>query len=105
MIYRSPYPDVAIPEIAYSDYILADVDRWADQPALIDGPSGRSLSFAQVRGGARKVAASLAARGFAKGDRFAIFCPNLPEYAIAFHGAALAGGVVTCSPPTNWRRS
>ncbi len=99
MIYRSPYPDVAIPEIAYSDYILADVDRWADQTAFIDGPSGRSLSFAQVRGGARKVAASLAARGFAKGDRFAIFCPNLPEYAMAFHGAALAGSVVTTASP------
>lgn len=104
MIYRSPYPDVAIPETAYSDYILADAGRWADQPAFIDGPSGRSLSFAQVRGGARKVAASLAARGFAKGERFALFCPNLPEYAVAFHGVALAGGVGDHREPAAHRR-
>ena len=99
MIYRSPFPDVAIPEVAYSDYIFADTARWSDAPAFIDGPSGRTLSFAQVHGGARRVAASLAQRGFAKGDRFAIFCPNLPEYAVAFHGVALAGGVVTTASP------
>ena len=33
------------------------------------------------------------------GDVLAIFSPNLPEYAIAFHGAALIGGIVTTINP------
>ena len=47
----------------------------------------------------RACAAGLASRGFSKGDVFGIFMPNLPEYAIAFHGAASAGGMVTTVNP------
>src|SRR4029450_12427219 len=50
-------------------------------------------------GGVRRVAAGLAARGFAKGDVFAIFSPNLPEYALAFYGVSAAGGVNTTISP------
>src|SRR5437899_4889209 len=38
---------------------------------------------------------SLAARGFAPGDVLALFAPNCPEFALAFHGTLAAGGVVT----------
>jgi hypothetical protein len=31
-------------------------------------------------------------RGFGPGDVFALYLPNVPEYAVAFHGVALAGG-------------
>jgi acyl-CoA synthetase (AMP-forming)/AMP-acid ligase II len=52
-----------------------------------------------VAGGARRVGAGLARRGFAKGDVLAIYSPNLPEYALAFHGAVMVGGVVTTANP------
>ena len=39
------------------------------------------------------------ARGFAKGDVFAHYAPNLPEYAVAFHAVAMAGGVNTTANP------
>jgi acyl-CoA synthetase (AMP-forming)/AMP-acid ligase II len=71
----------------------------ADQPALIDGPSGRTLTYGQLAGGVRRVAAGLAARGFAKGDVFAIYSPNLPEYALAFYGVSAAGGINTTVSP------
>ena len=99
MIFRSPYPDSTIPEVAFSDYVFADLRRHADRPAFIDGPSGRTLTHGQVHGGARKMAAALVQRGLRKGEVFAIFCPNLPEYAVAFHGVAMAGGVVTTASP------
>ena len=99
MIHRSPFPDVEIPEVALQDHVFELADRWPDKPALIDGPSGRTLTFAQLRAAARATAAGLAARGFAKGDVFAIYSPNLPEYAVAFFGVAAAGGVVTTINP------
>ena len=100
MIYRSPYPDIEIPEVSFQDYLLEHADRWPDKPALIDGPTGRAITYAQLRGAARKTAGGLAARGFGKGDVFAIYSPNLPEYAVAFIGVATAGGINTTINPT-----
>src|SRR5215510_16134919 len=100
-IFRSPYPDVTIPEIPFSDYIFENLTQWTHETAFIDGPSGRTLTFAQVAAAARKVGSSLARRGLTKGDVVAIFSPNLPEYAIAFHGVVMIGGVVTTANPLN----
>ena len=47
----------------------------------------------------KKLASGLAERGFDKGDVFAIFSPNVPEYALAFHGIATAGGIATTINP------
>ena len=95
MIFRSPYPDVDIPSQSLTSFVLEHAAARGDKPALIDGPTGRTITYAQLAGGVQKVAAGLAERGLAKGDRFAIFAPNVPEYALAFHGIAAAGGVVT----------
>ena len=62
-------------------------------------PTSRPSSTGR-RGGIRSFAGGLSARGFAKGDVLALMAPNLPEYAIVFHGAALAGGIVTTINPT-----
>ena len=95
----SPHPDVTVPDVPLHEFVLADAMQRADQAALIDGPSGRTLTYGQLAGGVRRVAAGLAARGFAKGDVFAIYCPNVPEYALAFYGVAAAGGINTTISP------
>ena len=99
MIFRSPYPDVEIPEISVPEYILERTKPFADRPALIDGLSGRTYTYGQMAAAIRMLAGNLAARGLKKGDVFAIYSPNLPEYAIAFHGVALAGGILTTLNP------
>jgi len=58
-----------------------------------------SRTFAQVRDTADRIANFLASRGIRKGDRVAIFLPNLPHYPEIFFGILKAGGVcVTCNP-------
>src|SRR2546426_12824446 len=52
----------------------------------IDGPSGRVLTYAGLAAGVDRLAAGLAARGFGKGEVLGLFMPNLPEFALAFHG-------------------
>src|SRR5437667_269042 len=86
VIFRSPHPDVPIPDVPYSSFILRHARDRADRPVLVDGPSGRTLTQGQVTGGARRMAAGLARRGFTKRDVVAICSPNLPEYALAFPG-------------------
>ncbi|MDX6696032.1 MAG: hypothetical protein QOF02_3635 [Blastocatellia bacterium] len=93
MIFRSPYTDIEIPEVSLTTLALRHAARLATKPALIDGASGRSLTYAQLAGAVRLVAASLNRRGFSKGDVFAIFSPNAPEYAVAMHAVSLLGGV------------
>ena len=70
-----------------------------DKPALIDGPTGRTITYAELERATRALAAGLAARGFGPGDALAIYMPNLPEYAVAFHGVARAGGRATTANP------
>jgi acyl-CoA synthetase (AMP-forming)/AMP-acid ligase II len=96
---RSPFPDVEIPDVALTELVLARAGELGDRPALIDAPSGRSITYAQLAESVRAVAAGLAERGFGKGDVFAHYAPNLPEYAVAFHAVATVGGVNTTANP------
>tara|TARA_B100001123_G_scaffold425550_1_gene538517 strand:+ start:1031 stop:2518 length:1488 start_codon:yes stop_codon:yes gene_type:complete len=75
------------------------VHQRPDKPALIDGPSGRTLTYEALYKAARATASGLRARGFHKGDVLAIYSPNIPEYAIAFFGVSMAGGVNTTINP------
>ncbi|MCA9916909.1 MAG: 4-coumarate--CoA ligase family protein [Anaerolineales bacterium] len=99
MIFKSPYPDVEIPNVPLTEFVLSRTQQFGDSPALIDGPSGRTITYAQLGGAIRLVASSLAKRGFGKGDVFAIYSPNIPEYAVAFHAVSLLGGIVTTVNP------
>ena len=99
MIYKSPFPDVEIPVTPLHEYVFEKADQWPDKPALIDGPTGRTLTYAQLRAAVTAVATGLAARGFGAGDVFAIFSPNVPEYAVAFMGVSAAGGTNTTMNP------
>jgi acyl-CoA synthetase (AMP-forming)/AMP-acid ligase II len=100
MIFKSPHPDIEIPgDISLADYIFQDLDRFADKPALVDGPSGRTLTYGQLYQGIQSFARGLNQRGFTRGDVFAIYCPNVPEYAIAFYGVAMLGGINTTINP------
>lgn len=95
MIFRSPYADTTIPEMALTPFVLQRARELADKPALIDGLTGRTITHAQLETAIRRAATGLARRGFQKGDVLAIFSPNLPEFAIAFHAVSLLGGIVT----------
>ena len=75
--------------------MLEHAAAFGDRAALIDGPTGRTISYAALGGMTSALAAGLASRGFGPGDVFALFSPNLPEYAVAFHGVVAAGGTNT----------
>lgn len=99
MIFRSPHPVVSVPETALTPFVLAHARERGAKPALIDGVTGRATSYAELDEAVCRAASALAARGLRKGDVFAIYSPNVVEYAVAFHAASLAGGVVTTLNP------
>ena len=99
MIFSGPNPDVEIPEVSLTDFIFSSISDFKDKPALIDGPSGYALTYAEFENAVRRVAASLASRGFKKGDVFAIFSTNCLEYGVIFHAVAMLGGINTTLNP------
>jgi acyl-CoA synthetase (AMP-forming)/AMP-acid ligase II len=99
MIYRSPFPEVAIPEVALPQYVLAEAAQRGDKPALIDAPTGRTISYGLLVRAVERVAAGLHARGLRAGDVFAVYSPNVPEYAVVFLAVARLGGTVTTVNP------
>src|SRR5438093_6002859 len=99
MIFRGPYPDVSIPEVSLTDFVFRSIEQFKDKQALIDGPTGRAFTYAEFADAVRRVAGTLAKRGFRKGDVFGIFSTNCPEYAVIFHAVAMLGGINTTLNP------
>lgn len=99
MIFSSPHKAVTIPETSLAEYVLQRAPEFGDKPALIDGSSGRTITYRELAPTIRKLAAGLASHGFGRGDVLAIYSPNSPEYALAFHAAAMLGGATTMVPP------
>jgi len=99
MIIRSAAPAVDIPNVSITDYVLRHVERLSEKAAIIDGPTGRTLTYGGLADAIRRVATGLSRRGFAKGDVMAIYSPNVPEYEVMFNAVALLGGVNTTANP------
>jgi long-chain acyl-CoA synthetase len=61
--------------------------------------NGATRTFTQVKDTADRIANFLVSRGIKKGDKVAIFLPNLPHYPAIYFGILKAGAVcVTCNP-------
>ncbi len=99
MIFTSPYPDVDIPSIALTEFVLEHSAEYGDKPALIDAPTGRTYTHAQTAAAIATAAGVLARRGIGQGDVVALYAPNSPEYVIAFHAVAVLGAVCTTINP------
>ena len=100
IIHKSPYEDVEILDVPITEFVLRHADALVDKPAFIEGASGRVVTFGELKNLIHRFAGGLASRGFGPGDTLALVSPNLPEYAVAFHGTAVAGGTVTTVNPT-----
>ncbi len=99
-IYPSPYPPVPDPGGTITERVFRDHAGHEGDPALIDGPTGRVLTFGALREGVMRFAGGLAQRGYGPGAVVAILAPNIPEYATVFHAVAWAGGTLTTINPT-----
>jgi acyl-CoA synthetase (AMP-forming)/AMP-acid ligase II len=99
MILRSHFPDVTIPSTTLSQFVFEHEADWADSPALIDGPSGRTLTYRGLRALIDRCKAALIAHGFARGDVLCLYSPNVPEYAAVFFAVAELGGTNTTANP------
>ncbi|WP_116101835.1 AMP-binding protein [Amycolatopsis thermalba] len=95
MIHRSPLPDVEIPDVTLTEYVIGGAARFGDATALVDGRTGETLTYAGLRAAVTAGAAGLAAHGVGPGDVVALMSHNQPSFVVALHAAIAAGAAVT----------
>ena len=67
----------------------------ATRMAIVDGPTGRSYSYAMLHHLVGRCAAGLAERGLQRHDVVGMFAPNIPEYADRVPRRRAAGAINT----------
>ncbi|MFE7419634.1 AMP-binding protein [Rhodococcus sp. NPDC057529] len=70
------------------------VTAHADRDALVDRPSGRRWTYAELKRDVDAVAAGLLKRGIGKGDRVGIWAPNCPEWTLIQYATAKIGAIL-----------
>ena len=95
-----PYPQKTLQQ-----FLEESAARYPDNVAIHFKPSHQGfaksrLTYRELNDLSDRMAAALADRGVKKGDRVAIFMPNIPQFIITYYGILKAGGVVVASNPT-----
>jgi acyl-CoA synthetase (AMP-forming)/AMP-acid ligase II len=79
------------PETIVSAAAVA-AERWPDAPALIE--NGQEMTFAELWSCARAAASAFLQRGIKRGDRIAIWAPNIGPWIFAALGMHACGAVL-----------
>jgi acyl-CoA synthetase (AMP-forming)/AMP-acid ligase II len=95
MIITSEFPPVDVLDVPIHDAVLGRAQEYGDRPAMVDGVTGKEISYAQLDAMSRRVAAGLAELGIRHGDTIALYSPNTILYPVVFYGATRAGATVT----------
>jgi acyl-CoA synthetase (AMP-forming)/AMP-acid ligase II len=94
-IHTSQYPPVEVPATPIFETVLAGAAARGEHPALVDGVTGQTISYAQLAHMVERMAAGFAEIGVQKGDVVALHSPNTVLYPIVFYAASRAGATVT----------
>lgn len=98
--YASRHGTVDVEAVSVTEKLFEGLVGREDEPAIIDGATGRTLTAGQIMDQIRRLAGGLTERGVLPGGTVAILAPNMPEYPVVFHGVAYGGGTVTTINPT-----
>lgn len=99
MIFRGPWPELEDWRASVCDAVLGRAREFDDKLALIEGDTGRSLTYRQLLDASERVAAGLARAGVRPGEAVALSMPNSIDFALAWFGCLRAGAWVVPMNP------
>jgi acyl-CoA synthetase (AMP-forming)/AMP-acid ligase II len=94
-MFTSPYPDVVEDGMTLPHMLEGTVRCHPDRIALVDGPSGRSVTYAELARRVDRLADWLHERGVGQGDTVALWTPNTPPWVAVAWAAMRLGATVT----------
>ena len=68
--------------------------RFGEREALVDVPTGRRWTYAELDAAVDEVARGLLARGIQSGDRVGIWAPNCAEWFLTQYATARIGAIL-----------
>ncbi|CAB3362652.1 Hypothetical predicted protein [Cloeon dipterum] len=86
-----------VPDISFMDFLFGgfeETSSYKDRPWIVDVPSGRSVTFGQVKEDAVKIASGLARLGFRQGDVLYFVTYEAARLFLVKIGVWMLGGVV-----------
>lgn len=89
--------DVKVPDHPLQQFVTQSATTHPDQAAIIF--KGNEIDYRELHELTDAVARALVASGFQKGERAAIYMPNIPQFVITYFGILKAGGVVVAINP------
>ncbi|GHF25884.1 AMP-binding protein [Streptomyces mashuensis] len=92
--YEAGPTDVPLLEETIGAALARAVRRHGDRDALVDVPSGRRWTWAELGRAVEEVALGLLAKGVGRGDRVGIWAVNCPEWVMLQYATARVGAVL-----------
>ena len=92
--YASGTSEVPLLGETIGDNLAATVARFGDREALVDVPSGRRWTYAQLDADVDALAKGLLAAGIEIGDRVGIWAPNCPEWTLLQYATTRVGAIL-----------
>ncbi|MEM4546160.1 MAG: long-chain fatty acid--CoA ligase [Nitrososphaerota archaeon] len=87
------------PEMPLHGLLERSASAYPEKIAVVSGENGYRLTYRELNELASRFANVLISMDAARGDRVALFLPNIPQFLIAYYGALKAGCVVTTISP------
>ncbi|XP_070492543.1 uncharacterized protein [Chironomus tepperi] len=99
-IVKSPLKSLAYPDCSIDQYVWADINKWSNKIAIVDGITDRSITYSELRDQCRALAIRLqTSLNLLPNDTIAICIPNSIEFPIVALGGCEAGMIVTTINP------
>jgi fatty-acyl-CoA synthase len=98
--YASGTSDVPLLGETIGDNFDRTVAADPDREALVEVPTGRRWTYAQLRADVDALALGLLADGVAKGDRVGIWAPNMAEWTLLQYATAKIGAILVNINPS-----
>ncbi len=93
---------IEYPKVPLQEILKKTAEAYPEKTAIVYGE--REISYSQLEVLSNQFANALVKLKVEKGDRVAVFLPNIPQFIIAYFGALKAGAVVTAISPLHRER-
>nr|CAB3219785.1 4-coumarate--CoA ligase 1-like [Phallusia mammillata] len=100
MILSSPHPDLLLPDVSFSEYVLRNIQKHGNEIALISADdNGKAYTYSELYESVLRCAGALFNLGVKKGDVVAVALGNRAEFPIIVLATAACGAILTtCNP-------
>jgi long-chain acyl-CoA synthetase len=88
---------IEYPKIPIFGLLDNSAEKYPDYVALIF--QDNKITYKRLKEEVDRFASALQSMGVVKGDRVALFLPNIPQFVISYYGALKSGGIVTAISP------